>query len=85
MTRDDLVKFLQSNYEPNEKLVWQTISYEDVANGVERATPDNWEEFIESLDTHNYPAEQFSENAFSAFYEFVEDLYKHPEEEEEVG
>jgi hypothetical protein len=80
MTRAELVKFLEQEYEPDEQLVWQTIRYDDVADGVERATPDNWVEFIESLDTHNYPAEQFSEIVFNAFYEFVENLYRREED-----
>ena len=80
MTRDNLIKFLTETYEPNEQLVWQTITYEDVANGIERATPGHWEEFIESLETYNRVAENFSDNAFHEFFEFVENLYKREED-----
>jgi hypothetical protein len=73
MTREQLVKFLEETYEPDEQLVWQTICYEDLENGVEGATPQLWASFIESLDTYNRLAENFSDNAFSEFYGFVEE------------
>lgn len=73
MTRDELVKFLTETYEPDTELVWQTISYDDVENGVEGATPQLWTEFIGYLDNYNPIAEKFSERTFSEFYEFVEE------------
>ena len=73
MTRDDLVKFLTETYEPNAELVWQTICYEDVENGVEGATPQLWTKFVENQDYYAGLATEFSEQAFSEFFGFVED------------
>jgi hypothetical protein len=80
MTRAELVKFLEQEYEPDEQLVWQTIRYDDVANGVERATPDNWVEFIENQEYYGELADEISELVFNAFYEFVENLYRREED-----
>ena len=79
MTRKELVKFLTENYEPDEQLVWQTVSLEDVANDNKYATPEAWLEFIEKLDNHNELAEIFSKMTTEAFYDW---LYN-PEQEEE--
>ena len=73
MTRDNLVKFLTETYEPDEQLVWQTICLDDVSNGIDKATPELWADFIESLDTYNRIAENFSDNTYNEFYEFVEE------------
>ena len=80
MTRAELVKFLEQEYEPDEQLVWQTIRYDDVADGVERATPDNWVEFIENQEYYGELADEISELVFNAFYEFVENLYRREED-----
>ena len=80
MTRDDLIKFLTETYEPNEQLVWQTISYKDVADGIYLATPDYWEDYVYTLGNYNRVAENFSDNVFSEFREFVENLYKREED-----
>lgn len=80
MTRAELVKFLEEQYQPDEELVWQTISYDDVANGVERATPNNWVEFIENQEYYGELADEISELVFNAFYEFVENLYRREED-----
>jgi len=80
MARAELVKFLEQEYEPDEQLVWQTIRYDDVANGVERATPDNWVEFIENQEYYGELADEISELVFNAFYEFVENLYRREED-----
>jgi hypothetical protein len=72
MTRDDLVKFLQSNYEPDEQLVWQTISYEDLENGLDSATPEKWVAFVREQEYYGTLAEKFSDNAYNKFYEFLE-------------
>jgi hypothetical protein len=76
MTRTELVKFLEETYEPDEQLLWQTISYDDVENGIEEATPELWGRFLEYLDAHNWVAEEFSENSFQGFYNFVEENTK---------
>ena len=73
MTREQLVEFLTETYEPEEQLLWQTICYDDVENGVEGATPELWGRFLEYLDTHNWVAEEFSENSLQGFYNFVEE------------
>lgn len=72
MTRDNLIQFLQDNYEPDEQLVWQTISYENVENGHDKATPEKWAEFIEYLSNYNYIAEEFSEQTFNGFHDYLE-------------
>jgi len=75
MTREQLVSFLEQNYEPDEQLVWQTISFDDVVDGIEkrgiRVGEESWASFIESLDTYNRLAENFSDNTFSEFYDFL--------------
>ena len=73
MTRAELVKFLEETYEPEEQLLWQTISYDDVENGIEEATPELWGRFLKYLEAHNWVAEQFSENSFQGFYDFIEE------------
>lgn len=80
MTRDELVKFLEENYEPDEQLVWQTISFDDVESSVENSTLEYWGEFIEHLNTHNPIAEMFSRVTVAEFHDW---LYNPPEEEEE--
>lgn len=72
MTRDNLIQFLTETYEPNQELIWQTMCYEDVESA-DGATPELWEQFIEYLDVYNYLAEDFSENTFNGFYQFIED------------
>jgi hypothetical protein len=73
MTRDDLVKFLTETYEPDEQLVWQTICLDDVENGVEGATPDLWEDFIENQEYYGELADEISEAVFNKFFEYVEE------------
>lgn len=71
MSRDGLIKFLTENYEPDEQLVWQTVSFGDVKNGVDGATLLLWTEFVDFQERKGYLAGQFSENCFDEFYEFV--------------
>ena len=75
MTRDNLIKFLTEQYEPNEELVWQTISYEDVENALAeqlpQLTPGYWVGFVEKQDYYGNLATSFSEDTFSEFYDFV--------------
>jgi hypothetical protein len=78
MTRDELVKFLEDNYEADEQLVWQTVSFDDV--DVENSTLEDWKEFIEHLNTHNPIAEMFSWLTASTFHDW---LYNPEEQEEE--
>jgi len=73
MTRDKLISFLTENYEPDTELVWQTMCFEDVENGVEGATPQLWSKFVELENRKAYLAGQFSETCFEEFYEFVEE------------
>lgn len=80
MTRTELVKFLNGSYEPKEQLVWQTIAFDDVANGIENATRENWEEFVEQQEHYGELADEISELVFNAFYEFVENLYRREED-----
>lgn len=80
MTRDNLIEFLKETYEPDTELVWQTMSYEDVENGVDNATPKLWTEFIESLDTYNRLAENFSDDTHNEFFEFVEKTHSQKED-----
>jgi hypothetical protein len=73
MTRDKLIQFLTETYEPDEQLVWQTICLDDVENGVEGATPELWEDFIENQEYYGVLADEMSEAVFNKFYEFVEE------------
>jgi hypothetical protein len=70
MSRDELIKFLTENYEPDTELIWQTMRYEDL-EGIDGATPELWSKFIE-LENDVHLANDYTENAFNAFYEFVE-------------
>jgi len=83
MTRAELVKFLEDNYEPDEQLVWQTMSFDDVENGIESvgltADEGTWNEFVAKQDYYGGLATEFSEMTFNAFYDFVYD----PEPENE--
>lgn len=72
MTRDNLIKFLKETYEPEEQLLWQTISYEDVSD-VEGRTPELWGRFLEYLDAYNWVAEEFSENSYEGFSKFIKE------------
>jgi hypothetical protein len=88
MTRNNLIKFLKETYEPNEQLVWQTISYEDVEDKVAEAipkyyeaTPESWADFIESQEYYGELADQISELVFNKFVEYVESLYSQEEDE----
>ena len=75
MTRDDLIKFLQKNYKPDEELVWQTMSFEDVAPYVERfdlATKELWEEFIQNQDYYGSLADDYSQRCVEEFNDFIQ-------------
>ena len=84
MTREQLVKFLEENYEPDEQLVWQTMSFDDVENGIKesgiKADQDTWDEFVEKQDYYGELATEFSEMTFNSFYVF---LRTEPEGEDE--
>ena len=73
MTRDNLIEFLTKTYEPNDELVWQTICFEDLENGVDGATPELWEKFVEREDYYGNLATDFSERAFEEFYDFIQE------------
>lgn len=72
MTRNELIKFLEENYEPDTELIWQTISFEDVANGIESGSLELWKKFIEQQEYYGELAEKISEDVFNEFFEFVE-------------
>ena len=75
MTRDKLIEFLQNNYEPDEQLVWQTITFTDVES-VDGSTEELWSKFVREQDHYSSLAEMFGEDAFNEFYVFVEKLKK---------
>lgn len=80
MSRDELVEFLKENYKPDEQLIWQTMSFDDVESDIENATYELWEEFIEHLNTYNPIAEMFSRATVDIFHDWI---YNPPEKEEE--
>ena len=69
-TRDELIKFLTETYQPDTELIWQTMDFQDLSN-VHAATPELWSRFVEEQSIHL--ANDYSENAWSSFYEFVQD------------
>ena len=71
MTRDNLIKFLTEEYEPDTELVWQTITFADVES-VDGSTEELWSKFVSEQDYYASLAEMFSEDAFNEFYTFVE-------------
>ena len=71
MTRDNLIKFLTETYEPDTELIWQTMQYEDLES-VDGATPELWSKFVAHQNYHCHLANDYSENAFNEFWEFVE-------------
>lgn len=76
MNREELVAFLNENYEADELLIWQTIAKSDLESmlGGDIAD-DKWESFVE--ENQDYLAEQMSRNARDEGYDLIE------EEEEE--
>lgn len=72
MTRDELIEFLQSNYQPEEQLLWQTISYGD-ANVHNLATLAKWVKFVERQEYYGGLADRFSEEALNEFFDFVKE------------
>jgi len=71
MTRDNLIKFLTETYEPDTELIWQTLRYEDLES-VDGATRELWSKFVEHQNYYQHLANDYSENAFNEFWEFVE-------------
>jgi hypothetical protein len=71
-TRDELIKFLTETYEPDTELIWQTIEYEDLQS-VKGATRELWSKFVEHQSYYQHLANDYSENAFNEFWEFVQD------------
>ena len=73
MTRDNLIKFLEETYKPNEELIWQTIEFEDVAGEIEDATTELWEAFVDSQERYPSVADSFSRDVADEFRTFVGD------------
>ncbi len=74
MTRAELVKFLEENYEANEVLLWQTMSFDDVENIGEEGrvvSKEAWIDFVEDLNKYNPIAEQFSEATREVFFDYL--------------
>lgn len=50
MTRDELIKFLMSNYEPDQKLIWHTATLGDVEFYVDKKiTPSEWSDYTQDV------------------------------------
>jgi|688.fasta_scaffold05142_16 hypothetical protein len=73
MTRDNLIKFLEETYKPDEELIWQTIEFEDVAGEIEDATTELWEAFVDSQERYSSVADSFSRDVADEFRTFVEE------------
>lgn len=73
MTRDNLIKFLEETYKPDEELIWQTIEFEDVAGEIEDATTELWVAFVDSQERYSGLADSFSRDVADEFRTFVGD------------
>lgn len=80
MTRDNLIKFLKENYKPNEVLLWQTLSFEDVEpHSIASVSVETWEDFVEKQEYYGEIHDEISELVVEKFNDF-----NFTEEEEEV-
>ena len=80
MTRDNLIKFLQDNYEPDEELLWQTLSFADVENhAIASVSVETWGEFVEKQEYYGEIADVISELVVEKFNDYT---LTEPEEKE---
>jgi hypothetical protein len=72
MTRDNLIKFLQENYEPDEELLWQTLSFDDVKpHAIASVGVGTWAEFVEKQEYYGEIADEISELVVDKFNDYT--------------
>ena len=72
MTRDNLIKFLQENYKPDEELLWQTLSFDDVEGYAELASPQTWQDFVDYNERYSTIADEISDIVIEGYRDFLE-------------
>lgn len=68
MTKEELVRFLENNYEDDEQLVWQVMTKGDVeATTYNDIDDEAWERFVETVDNDTSLADELSYKVVSFF------------------
>ena len=73
MTRDGLIQFLQENYEPDEELLWQTMSFADVEGYADLASPQTWQDFVDNNERYNTIADEISDLVIEGYRTYLEE------------
>lgn len=81
MTRNDLVRFLEASYEPDEQLVWQVMTKEDLGCENDKI----WAKFVDYCDNEGYFSDHLSRSINEEFDEiFPQWLNEQDPQEEEI-
>lgn len=74
MTKQELIEFIQDNYNDDEQLIWQIVCADDLGDQ-EDFTYDTWEAFVEEYDqaTHNIIADEFIDSTRNALIDFLDE------------
>lgn len=70
MTKEQLIAFIDDNYENGEHILFQTLSFKDI-EPFTTGGKEHWEEFVEFEASYTILAEEYSETAVNSFNDFA--------------
>lgn len=72
MNKQQLINFINDNYEDDELLIFQTISFSDIEPYLNTINAEkHWEEFVEYESAYSIIASDFTNSAVERFDDFV--------------